>query len=1188
MSKLYPGKNPQTGYLKRHFLFFIAVFFTQYLLAQPVISSFSPLSGPIGTTVTITGSNFSPTAANNIVYFGAVRATVHSANAGAIIVDVPAGASYQPISVTTNNLTAYSRLPFTVTFAGGGSSFSPSAFGAPKVSGVMGNPPYNTVIGDLNGDGKPDVVAVQLGSSGLNVYANGTSGGTFYFSSINYINVGGTAVTAALADLDGDGKLDLVTTNYTGFYNVSVFGNTSSSSSISFTSPASGYPTGSGASTSYPQAIAITDLDGDGKPDLAIANSDNTITVYQNNSTAGTLSFTNRQDYTIGGGAVSLAAGDLDGDGKPDLISANKSSNTVSILKNTSVPGTISLASKIDYTPGNGPSGVAIADLDGDGKLDFGVVNATDKKLVLFRNTGTTGTMAFTTDTATYSSGTWPPNGIAISDLDGDGKPDVAVSNTDPSSLNLTTTYSVLAFKNTSAPGRVSVAPAASYPVGYSMYAVTLGDLNGDGKPDIVTSDVANHSFAVLLNQIQAPHIHSFIPTSAGTGTTVQINGVALTGITSISFGGTPAQSVTLISDTAITAVVGAGASGSVTIAGSNGTDTLTGFTYIPGAGPQIISFSPVSAGRSDTVMISGTHFSNATAVLFGDVTSPSFTVLTDSSIMAVVGTGASGSVKVTGPGGTDSLAGFTFKTPPPVLPPIIYSFSPTSGGTGTTVTISGTHFSGATAVRFGGTAASSFTVVSDTTITAVVGTGASGLVWVVGAVSHDSLAGFTFLPSLPVHITSFSPTSAGRSDTVMISGTHFSNATQVRFGRVNSASFTILTDSSILAVVGSGASGYVEVNGPGGSDSLAGFTFIDTTTPPKPAPVITSFIPARAGTNDTVGIIGTHFSGATAVRFGGTAASSFAVVSDTFIWAVVGTGASGYVEVNGPGGSDSLAGFTFIDTTTPPKPAPIITSFIPARAGTNDTVGIIGTHFSGATAVRFGGTAASSFAVVSDTFIWAVVGSGASGYVEVNGPGGSDSLAGFTFIDTTTPPPPPPPAVFRLVQFTGSSSANQPLLQWQTMNDRGITYYVVEHSYDSSNFTAVSSVGSQHKDSAVYTFIDPAPRSGVNYYRLKIEDTTGSFTRSNIVGIQLAGAPPVLVEYPNPAVGSITVVPPNILVQSQFQVVDMMGKIIKTIPVSPNVPQVKIDLSGIMEGVYKLIWSDGNTYSFRTILIKR
>jgi len=80
-------------------------FLTGHLFAQPTITSFSPASGPVGTVVTISGSNFNPTASQDIVYFGAVRAVVSAATGTSLTATVPIGATYQPITVTTNNLT---------------------------------------------------------------------------------------------------------------------------------------------------------------------------------------------------------------------------------------------------------------------------------------------------------------------------------------------------------------------------------------------------------------------------------------------------------------------------------------------------------------------------------------------------------------------------------------------------------------------------------------------------------------------------------------------------------------------------------------------------------------------------------------------------------------------------------------------------------------------------------------------------------------------------------------------------------------------------------------------------------------------------------------------------------------------------------------------------------------------------
>jgi len=157
------------------------------------------------------------------------------------------------------------------------------------------------------------------------------------------------------------------------------------------------------------------------------------------------------------------------------------------------------------------------------------------------------------------------------------------------------------------------------------------------------------------------------------------------------------------------------------------------------------------------------------------------------------------------------------------------------------------------------------------------------------------------------------------------------------------------------------------------------------------PVPVITSFTPTSAASDTTVTINGTGFTGATAVAFGGTDATSFTVVSATTITAVVASGSSGNVSVLTPGGTATLAGFTFI-------PAPTITSFTPQIATAGATVTITGTNFNGVSDVSFGGTKASSFNTISSTTITAVVANGTSGNVSVTATGGTASLNGFTF----------------------------------------------------------------------------------------------------------------------------------------------------------------------------------------------
>lgn len=520
---------------------------------------------------------------------------------------------------------------------------------------------------------------------------------------------------------------------------------------------------------------------------------------------------------------------------------------------------------------------------------------------------------------------------------------------------------------------------AASFTVNSATQITAVVAAGSSGSVSVTTPDgsASKTGFTFLA----APAITSFTPTSAAQGASVVITGTNFTGATAVSFGGTAAASFIVNSATQITAVVGVGSSGSVAVTTPGGSAASTGFTFVVPS-PTISSFSPTSAKAAQTVTITGTNLSGATAVTFGGVAASSFTVNSATQITAVVGNGSTGSVAVTNPGGTGTLAGFTF------LPaPTISSFTPTSGATGASITITGTNFSGATSVKFGGVVASSFIVNSATQITAVVGSGASGNVNIATPGGVVAKSGFTFL-SAPT-ISSFTPTSGITGTTVTITGTNLSGATSVKFGGVAASSFIVNSATQITAVVGSGASGSVSVTTPGGTATLAGFTYS------LPTPTITSFTPTSAKKAQTVTIIGTNFSDATAVTFGGVAAT-FTIVSATQISAVVGNGASGNVVVTTSAGTASKSGFTFI-------PAPTISSFTPTSGGTSTSVTITGTNLSGATAVKFGGVNATSFTVNSATQITAIVGSGASGNVNITTPGGTAAKAGFTFIPAPT-----------------------------------------------------------------------------------------------------------------------------------------------------------------------------------------
>ena len=301
----------------------------------------------------------------------------------------------------------------------------------------------------------------------------------------------------------------------------------------------------------------------------------------------------------------------------------------------------------------------------------------------------------------------------------------------------------------------------------------------------------------------------------------MSITGTNLTGATAVRFNGTAAVSFTVNTATSITATVPSGATtGTVSVTTPGGTGTSAGtFTVIPA--PTVTSFTPTSGPIGTSVSITGTNLTGATAVRFNGTAAVSFTVNTATSITATVPSGATtGTVSVTTPGGTGTSAGSFTVVPAPT----VTSFTPTSGPVGTSVAITGTNFTGATAVRFNGTSAVAFTVNSATSITATVPSGAT-----TGTVSVTTPGGtgtsavsFTVVPAPTV--TSFTPTSGPVGASVAVTGTNFTGASALRFNGTSAVAFTVNSATSITATVPAGATtGAISVTTPSGTGTSAG-----------------------------------------------------------------------------------------------------------------------------------------------------------------------------------------------------------------------------------------------------------------------------------------------------------------------------------------------------------------------------
>ncbi|MFC3561504.1 MBG domain-containing protein [Pedobacter jamesrossensis] len=452
--------------------------------ASPIITSFSPSSGPVGTSVTINGTNFNSTKASNMVFFGATRATVTGATESSLTVTVPVGATFQPISVLNSNtqLTGYSAMPFIVTFSPNNSTITKANFASKQdLYPANTSTAQYMVTSDLDGDGKADVVSANsdTGTNTVTIFRNIANSGTITSASFaDKIErpIDGAPAGLAVSDLDGDGKPELVVLEASG--KVSIFLNTSTSGVISF-APKVDYSMLNGVS------ITVGDLDNDGRPEVVVSNRrDGKVFVFRNTSTTGNISFADAiaaATFTTGG-PENVAIGDLNGDGKADMTVANKVSGLVAVFPNISTTGNIVFGTAISLTPGTKPVKAALGDFNADGKPDLAVANSTSSTVSVFENTSSIGTISFAAkvDLAADNKVTT----VAITDLDGDGKLDIVT-------VAVNSDGRVSVFRNTNSSGAISVASFAAKSLLTEVFQdVTIGDIDGDGRPDLAGTNL--------------------------------------------------------------------------------------------------------------------------------------------------------------------------------------------------------------------------------------------------------------------------------------------------------------------------------------------------------------------------------------------------------------------------------------------------------------------------------------------------------------------------------------------------------------------------------------------------------------------------------------------------------------------------------------------------------------------------
>ncbi len=403
------------------------------------------------------------------------------------------------------------------------------------------------------------------------------------------LTVGTNPNIAATGDFDGDGRPDIIVTNtnngagttLTLFRNISSPGSLSTSSFTNLGTLTSG---------SGPTNVKVVDLDGDGKLDIVCANTaGGSVSAFRNTSSGpGSITFDAARNVStvssglIGAQPVVVAIADYDNDGKPDIAvsSAYTSSNTISVIRNKTTTGATfsgsSFATALTFATGTTPLGLCTGDFDGDGLPDLAAVCSASNVVSIFLNTGSIGTISFATRVDSNTGVT--PIDVATGDIDGDGKPDLVFTNAGLSSTN----FAVM--RNTSSgAGVLSFATNVGFSTGTSPAGVGLADFNGDGKLDVAIVEAGTDKVSVFRNTATSGTINSGsfatrLTAATGSGPTgIAINDLDGDGYPDIITGNKATNTISIIRNYPLPKIAAIG--GTLNMCEAGGTTTLTNDT---------------------------------------------------------------------------------------------------------------------------------------------------------------------------------------------------------------------------------------------------------------------------------------------------------------------------------------------------------------------------------------------------------------------------------------------------------------------------------------------------------------------------------------------------------------------------------------------------------------------------------
>lgn len=588
------------------FHIFLAGLFHNMAFAQvPIITSFEKVNDYPFAAIRINGSGFSANSAQLQVWFGHVKGQIISSTETAIGVRVPAEARVSVIEVInlTTKLSARSVKKFIPTFSG----VQPFTTNFTNNSFSNADDIFDLCSCDFDGDGKPDMAGSKFrdGKSNLMLLRNtstvGANNTTLNFAQ-STLTLSVPTFSVTCGDLNGDGKPELVASRggtVTGS-NIYVFQNTSTIGAITFGAPvALNLQTGD-----FAKELAIADLDRDGKPEIIVTNGQtNNIYIFDNNVSGATITadaFTRIEKTVVGAtNTLALDVADYNGDGWADIaFSANTNAQRVFIYNNPA-NGTLNFSaiSSILVSGSTNINDIASGDFNKDGRLDFVVADRGANKAFVYLNTGGFTFSSVNSTTGFTSSTAW---GADVADMNGDGHLDFVIGNRDFTNPQI----NIYINNRNATPGftqHTIITPKANW-------FVRASDFDGDAKPDIAitsTNNSTGFSIDVWKNgNCHQPIIFNEDPVTICNGQSIVLESIPMQGVAfSWSSGGTgPAKTITFADAPATITLTAVGEGGACSHQAS--IQVLSGTGSVP-ASPVINAPSSVCAGNTLTLSTS-------------------------------------------------------------------------------------------------------------------------------------------------------------------------------------------------------------------------------------------------------------------------------------------------------------------------------------------------------------------------------------------------------------------------------------------------------------------------------------------------------------------------------------------------------------------------------------------------------